>query len=297
MSTAVVEASQTPDTQAAAQPASREVSYPQPGTIARFFRNTWAIAKKELNIYFATPLAYVFFSVFVFILSYFFVVFVQQYLEYSMRAQQFAQFQPGALEHLNFTDLIFAPLLSNAAVVFVFIIPFLSMRLLAEERKQQTFALLMTSPVGSWEIVLGKFLSATFVVGFLIALTFTYPLLLNAVADGGGVELQTAATGYLGLFLLAASFMSIGLFVSSLTDSQIAAGFTTMGVLLLLWVLSWASGSAEGLSRELLEYVSFIPHMRNFLRGTINLADVTYFLSVIVLGLFLTRTSIERSRW
>lgn len=289
MTTAVVETTSE-------QPAA-EVAAPAPGSVSRFFGNTWAITRKELSIYFTTPIAYVLFSIFLLILSYFFVVFVGQYLEYSVRAQQLAQMQPGVLDQLNFTDMIFSPLVGNAGVVLIFIVPFLTMRLIAEEKKQHTFQLLMTSPVRSWEIVLGKFLSSQLLMAFAIGLTVLYPVLLNSVAESGGVEWRTVAVSYLGLFLLASSFLAIGLFISSLTESQVVAAAVTFGVLLLMWVLSWASGSADGVSKDLLEYVCALTHLRSFLKGTLNLTDLAYFASVIVLGLFLTRTAIERSRW
>lgn len=297
MTTAVVEAERKLDGGNDPVATSDASAAPAPGSLARFFGNTWAITKKELNVYFSTPIAWVLFAMFVLVLSYFFVVFVGQYLEYSMRAQQLAQFQPGVLDQLNFTDMIFAPLVGNAGVVLIFIIPFLTMRLLAEEKKQHTFQLLMTTPVRSWEIVLGKFFSAQLVMLLAIGLTFLYPVLLNTVAESGSVEWETALLGYLGLFLLASSFIAIGLFLSSLTESQVVAALATFGVLLLMWVLSWAAQSAEGVAKELIEYVCALTHLQTFLRGKLNLADVTYFLSVIVLGLFLTRTAIEKSRW
>lgn len=281
----------------AATPAPAAVARPAPSALGRFFGNTWAITKKELHIYFTTPIAYVLLAVFLLILSYFFKVFFDQYVEYSNRAAMLAQLQPGVADQLNFTDMIFAPMLGNAGVVLIFVVPFLTMRLIAEEKRQQTFQLLMTSPVRSWEIVLGKYLSSVLVMALAVGLTAAYPLLLNRVAVSGGVEWQTAAVAYLGLFLLAASFVAIGLFVSALTESQVVAAAVTFGLLLLMWVLSWASGSAEGASKDLLEYVCALTHLRGFLKGTVNLADVTYFLSVIGLGLFLTRNAIERSRW
>jgi len=278
-------------------PAPSPAAAAERGSLARFFGNTWAIAKKELSVYFTTPIAWVLFAMWTLILSYFFVVFVQQYLEYTMRAQQFAQFQPGMLDQLNFTDMIFTPMLGNAGVVLIFIVPFLSMRLIAEEKRQQTFQLLMTTPVRSWEIVLGKYISSLLVVAFAIGLTLAYPVILDKVAESGGVEWQTAWVGYLGLFLLAAAFMAIGLFISSLTESQTVAAAVTFGVLLLMWVLSWASGSTDGYAKDILERVCALTHLRSFLKGTLNLADAAYFGSVVVLGLYMTRTAIERSRW
>jgi ABC-2 type transport system permease protein len=276
-------------------PVAREA---QPNEVARFFQNTWAIARKELGIYFTTPIAYVLTSIFLVILSFFFVVAVMNYLMYSAQAQAIAQYNPQALDQLNFTDLIFSPVMGNGCVVLLFIVPFLTARLVAEEKRQQTFQLLMTSPLSSWQIVLGKYASALVLMLLTIGLTVTYPLLLNAVADGGGgVEWETAAVTYLGVFLFAGAFMSLGLFVSSLTDSQLVAGVVTFGIGLLMWVLSWAANVTEGFAKEVLKYVSLLTHTQTFLKGMVSLADVAYFLSLIVLGLFLTRTAIERSRW
>lgn len=263
------------------------------------FQASWAIAKKELNIYFTTPLAYVMLAFFIFVMGYFFVVNVQRYLEFTRNAQQMAQYNPQALDQLNFTDVIFSPLMFNAALIMVFVLPFLTMRLVAEEKRQNTIQLLMTAPVGSTSIVLGKFIAAGLVVLLATVLTMAYPLLLNAVAEGGGVEWQTAATSYTGLFLCGLSFVAIGLFVSSVTDSQIVAGVVTLVVLLLMWLIGWAAtaGNAEGFARDLAEWGSIPNHLTSFMRGLINVADVSFFLTIVVLGLFLTRTSIERTRW
>lgn len=275
-------------------PVAREA---HPGEVVSFFRNSWAIARKELGVYFTTPIAYVLFSIFLLILSFFFVVSVMNYLMYSAQAQAIAQYNPQALDQLNFTDLIFSPVMGNGCVVLLFIVPFLTARLIAEEKRQQTFQLLMTSPLSSWQIAVGKYASALVLMVIAIGLTATYPLLLNAVADGGGVEWETALVTYLGVFLFAGAFMSLGLFISALTDSQLVAGVVTFGVGLLMWVLSWAANVTEGFAKEVLKYVSLLTHTQTFLKGMVSLADVAYFLSLIVLGLFLTRTAIERSRW
>ena len=263
------------------------------------WRASWAIAKKELNIYFTTPLAYVLLAFFLFVMGYFFVVNVQRYLEFTRNAQAMAQYNPQAIDQLNFTDVIFSPLLFNAALIFVFVLPFLTMRLIAEEKRQHSIQLLMTAPVGSYAIVLGKFIASALVVLTAVLLTTAYPMLLNLVAEDGGVEWQTAAVAYGGLFLCGSAFVAIGLFISSLTDSQIVAGVVTLVVLLMLWLVGWAatSGNAEGFAKDLAEWTSVTNHLAPFMRGVVGLADVAYFLSLIVLGLFLTRTSLERMRW
>jgi ABC-2 type transport system permease protein len=286
---------QPPATQAA--PAPAEVASPAPGSISRFFGNSWAITKKELSAYFSTPLAYVLLGVFIFLMGYFFYSLIYVYQEAMLRAQQFEQFQPGIMDRLNFTDIVFVPLFRNAAILYVFMIPFLTMRLIADEKRQNTFQLLMTTPVRPWEIVLGKFISSQFVMVVSLLLTVTYPLLLNGIAESGGVEWQTAASVYLGYFLLTMAYVSIGLFMSALTDSPVSAAFLTLGVLLLLHILSFAGASTDGVKKDIIDYICASSHLQGFMEGSIRLSDVAYFVSVTILGLVLTRTAIERTRW
>lgn len=268
------------------------------GSVARFVRNTWAIARKELGVYFTTPLAYVLFAMWLVPLSVVFVLVLQQYLAEYSQAQQFLQFQPNALDTLNFTDRIFAPIVGLSGTLMLFIVPFITMRLIAEEKRQNTFALLMTSPVRTSEIVFGKFFASQAVMLFGIGLTVTYPLLLNSIAAQGGIEWQTAAVAYLGLFLFASAMMALGLFISSLTDSQLVAAVVTFGVALILWFLGFAGNVLdEGSMKEIVQHLAITNRLNAFLGGKVALADLTYFFSVIVLGLFLTRTSIERTRW
>lgn len=268
------------------------------GSVSRFVRNTWAITRKELNIYFTTPLAYVLFAMWLVPLSVVFVLVLQQYLAEYNQAQQFLQFQPNALDTLNFTDRIFGPIVGLSGTLMLFIVPFITMRLIAEEKRQNTFALLMTSPVRTSEIVFGKFFASQAVMLFGIGLTVTYPLLLNSIAAQGGIEWQTAAVAYLGLFLFASAMMSIGLFISSLTDSQLVAAVVTFGVALILWFLGFAGNVLdEGAMKEVVQHLAITNRLNAFLGGKVALADLAYFFSVTVLGLFLTRTSIERTRW
>jgi ABC-2 type transport system permease protein len=270
---------------------------PAKGSVARLISNTWAITKKELSLYFSTPLAYVLLGVFILIMGFFFVALIHVYEDASLRAQQFEQFQPGILDRLNFTDVIFLPLFRNAGIVYVFMVPFLTMRLIADEKRQNTFQLLMTTPIRPWEIVFGKFVSSQIVLTVSLLLTVAFPVLLNTIAVSGGVEWQTAVAAYLGYFLFTMAFVAVGLFFSSITDSPVAAAFITLGVLLVLHILSFLGGSFEGVAKEIVDYVCASTHLQGFLEGTIRLSDVTYFLSLTALGLVLTRTAIERTRW
>src|SRR5216110_2250814 len=199
-------------------------------------KNAIAIAKKELNIYFATPIAYVMFTLFVVIGSYFFLRLLNAYEQASL---MYMRFNAGEMANrLNFQDAIFRNLFGNLGVILIFIVPFLTMRLVAEEKRQKTIELLYTTPLTPGQIVWGKYLAA---------LTFTYPVLVQLVArDANGVEWRSVLLGYLGLFLMGSAYMAIGLFISSLTESQVVAALITFVVLLMTWIIGWTASEAEG---------------------------------------------------
>jgi len=259
-------------------------------------RNAIAIAKKELNIYFATPIAYVMFTLFVVIGSYFFLRLLGAYESASLQYMRFNN--PELMNRLNFQDAIFRNLFGNLGVILIFIVPFLTMRLVAEEKRTKTMELLYTTPVTPAEIVWGKYLAALSILFCTLALTLTYPVLVQVVAkDQNGVEWRSVLLGYFGLFLMGAAFMAIGLFISALTESQVVAALVTFVSLLMLWIIGWAAQEAEGTTREVVTYLSSVSHLDSFSRGTLDLKDLTYFVSIVVLGLFATQRSIEAHRW
>ena len=259
-------------------------------------RNAIAIAKKELNIYFATPIAYVMFTLFVVIGSYFFLRLLGAYEQASMAYMRFQQ--PEMMNRLNFQDAIFRNLFGNLGVILIFIIPFLTMRLVAEEKRQKTMELLYTTPITPGEIVWGKYLAAILILVCTLALTLLYPVLVQLVAkDQTGVEWRSIFLGYAGLFLLGAAYMALGLFISSLTESQVVAALITFVVLLMTWIIGWTAQETEGSMREVVTYLSSVSHLDSFSRGTLDLKDLVYFLSICALGLFATHRAIEAHRW
>jgi ABC-2 type transport system permease protein len=259
-------------------------------------KNAIAIAKKELNIYFATPIAYVMFTLFVVIGSYFFLRLLGSYEQASLMYMRFNS--PEMMNRLNFQDAIFRNLFGNLGVILIFIIPFLTMRLVAEEKRQKTMELLYTTPVTPGQIVWGKYIASLAILACALLLTVTYPLLVQIVAkDANGVEWRSVGLGYLGLFLMGAAFMAIGLFISSLTESQVVAALITFVVLLMTWIIGWAASDAEGWVREFVTYLASVSHLDSFSKGTLDLKDVVYFLSIIVLGLFATNRAVEAHRW
>jgi len=262
-------------------------------------RNALAIARKEMLLYFTTPIAYVVFFATAFIGAFFFLSLTS---EFQRRSMQFMQFgSPEGMGWLNLTDMVAAPLILNMGVIFIFVVPFLTMRLLAEERRQRTMELLMTAPIRSIEIVAGKYLGVLAMLAVLVALTAIFPMLLDTygtgASGGGAIEWQTVGAALAGLFLCGAAFAAIGLFVSALTESQVVAALITFLVLLLTWVVGWKAADAEGAWRAVLEHLSSVQHLVAFGRGIVDLRDLVYFLSLVVLGLFLTHRAIEARRW
>ena len=262
-------------------------------------RSVVAIVRKELNVYFTTPIAYVAFMVMAFFAAQFFTGSVDVYRSFVTRMSPYEGQQ--ILERLNLTNVVVSRLFGSVGVFIVISAPFLSMRLIAEEKRARTFELVMTSPVRPLRFVIGKYLAALCVLAVSIAIVAAFPVLLSFFAKGarGGsaVEWQTVGTGLLGLFLLGAMCMAVGLFVSALTDSIIVAALISLIVLLGLWVVTIFTVGAQGPMRDLATGLSSSEHLMAFLQGRIELKDIVYYLSFVALGLWLTDRAIEGQRW
>jgi ABC-2 type transport system permease protein len=248
------------------------------------------VFKKEMRLYFGSPVAYAFLALFLIISGWMFSQIFLIYSELSMRAFM----QPMGAQSLNPTENVMRPLFSNMSVVLLFFIPMLTMRLFAEEKRSGTIELLLTYPVRDGEVLLGKFLAAGAVYLVLLVLTLTYPALMAAF---GRIEWGAVLTGYVGLILLGATFLAVGVFVSSLTENQIVAGSATFGVLLAFWLIGWGADAAGGRLRTLLQYLSIIEHMDGFGKGVIDTKDVMYYLTVTAFALFLTLRALDAKRW
>jgi ABC-2 type transport system permease protein len=262
-------------------------------------RSALVLARKELDVYFTTPIAYVAFMVMAFFAAQFFTGSVEAYRSFVTRISPYEGQQ--VLERLNLTDVVVSRLFASVGVFIVISAPFLSMRLVAEEKRARTFELLMTLPVRPFHVVLGKYLAALAVMAASIGIVALFPLALSFFAKGarGGsaVEWQTVGTGLLGLFLLGAMCMAVGLFVSALTESVIVAALVSLIVLLALWVVTIFTIGSEGPMKDLAAAMSSSEHLMAFLQGRIELKDVVYYLSFVVLGLWLTDRAIEGHRW
>lgn len=258
-----------------------------------------AIARKELEVYFTTPVAWVMLMVVAFFAAQFFTGALDAYRFVSLRALSLQS--PEAMAGLNLTDMVVARLFGSIGIFVVIVAPFLSMRLLAEEKRARTMELLLTTPIRPIAIVLGKYLAALGVLAAVVALVALYPgvlALMGKGAQGGAaVEWQTVATGLLGLFLLGAMALAVGLFFSSMTESVIVAALLAEIVLLALWVVTLFSIGVEGPLKDVVAALSSSEHLSAFLQGRIELKDVAYYLSFTVLGLYLTDRAVEAHRW
>ncbi len=252
-------------------------------------RNIWTICRKELGSYFVSPIAYLLLTMFALIFGFFFwnalSFFVVEGMEMQLR---------GEAVPMNINEQIIRPLLMNVGVIFLFLIPLITMRLFAEEKRSGTIELLATSPVRDIEITLGKWLAALILYACLLgftALNFAFLFIY------GRPDWKPLAVGYLGLLLQGGLLLAIGTFISTLTRNQIVAGGATFGICLLLWVFEWVSGYDSATWATVLSYLSVITHFESFSRGVIATKDLIFYLTGIYLGLFATARSLESLRW
>lgn len=265
-------------------------------------RNAIAIARKELSIYFTTPWAYAVFTAMVFISSFFFIYALQVFREIQevARMQTWEVLGPRYHAYKNLTDGVVVQLWGTLVVITLIVAPFLSMRLFAEERRHKTFELLMTSPVRPFEIVLGKYLGGLGVIATTIGITFVYPVILaifGSSESGQTLEWSTVALGYGGLLLWGATCIGIGMFISSLTESQMLAAFLTFAVLLPWMLLNGLAQSAEEPFRSIANHLSFDAQLQNLLKGVLDVKALVFFGSIILLSLLFTHRSVEAQRW
>ena len=247
---------------------------------------TFRIALLELRRLFLSPLAWSVLAVEQLILAYFFLIGLDNYVALQPRLAAVAG-APGV------TDLVAAPLFGNASIFLLFAVPMMTMRLVSEERRAQTLTLLFSAPVSMSEIVLGKFLG---VVAFFLILVGLIAVMPLSLLVGGGLDFGMLASGVLGMVLLVASFIAVGLFMSSLTAQPTIAAVSTFGVLLLLWIIDWAGSSRVAELGSVLSYLSMLRHYEPLLKGMFNTSDVVYYLLFIATFLILTIRRLDAER-
>ena len=253
-------------------------------------KNSWIIAKRDLGSFFNSPIFYVITTVFLIIYSY---IFVNILSFFSMQSMQSGKFQEMGIA-LNINEMVIEPSFQNMAVVLLLIIPIVTMRSFAEEKKSKTFRLLLSSPVHLKEIIWGKFLACMIVITLMVLISSYSIGFLFMI---GEPDIGPVLTGYLGILLTAGCYVSIGIFASSLTENQIVAAVITFGFSLFMWVIGWGAQTANSTTGQVLQYLSVIEHMDRFLKGMIETSDLAYYLSFIIFGLFLCYRTLDSNRW
>lgn len=243
------------------------------------------IAMREFRAMFLAPLAWVILAVIQIILGFMFLANLDNFL---LLQPQLAQLEntPGV------TDIVISPLMQVAAIILLMVMPLLTMRSIAEEKRSRSLTLLISAPLNVSEIVLGKFLGLMLFVLVLISMLMLMPLALYL---GTTPDLGKLLSIYLGMVLLLGAFSAIGLYLSSLTENQTIAAVGSFGILLMLWIVDWLSGSVDG-GKSLLAYLSLLQHYQSFLEGVFDSADVAYYLLLIGGFLGLTIRQLDRER-
>lgn len=238
-------------------------------------KNVSAIFAREIKTYFVSPIAYVALIVFVLLTGYFFAA----YFNWASRYQGEASMRV---------------ILQNMSITMLFLAPLITMRLFAEEKRQGTIEILMTSPVTDTEVVLGKFLASFALYIIMLALTFLCPLFLIIY---GNPDMAPMSIGYLGLLLLGAAFLSVGTVTSAISKNQIVAALICFVLLLGLWVIGWMSSAVGAKMGQFLSFISLVEHFDDFAKGILDTKHVVYYLSFVIFCLFLAVKSVESAKW
>ncbi|WP_058300421.1 ABC transporter permease [Gorillibacterium timonense] len=234
-------------------------------------RKTWAICRKELQMYFFSPTAYVAFAFYFLVSGFFF-----------------------SMDFLGNQTVDIRPLFGNFMVVYLFVIPLLTMRLVSDELRQGTDELLLTSPASLTEIIVGKYLAAILLQLILVGGALVYPFILSRF---GALDLPVMWLSFLSLFLLGAAMMAVGLFASTLSSHQMVAGIAGFAMLLILWMLEWLSGSILPKGGEWLQLFSISSRTVNLQKGLLDWTDVIFYVSFILVFVVLSIQTLERKRW
>lgn len=244
------------------------------------------LARNELYRLFLSPLAWVILALCQLILAYLFLT----HIDYFMQVQGKISAIPGAP---GITELIAVPLLNNAATLLVLVTPLLTMRLIAEERRNDSLPLLFSAPLSIQQIVMGKYLGT---LGFFIIQLILISLMPLSLSLGADLDFGVIASALLGLSLLVASFTAIGLFLSSLTAQPTVAAMSTFATLFLLWIIDWAGNIQMTETVNLFNWLSLLRHFEPLLQGEVNSSDLAYYIIIIVAFLALTIRRLDAER-
>jgi len=252
-------------------------------------RNVLSIFKRDFNAYFQSPIAYVVIALFLLISGVFFYLLLSSFMQYSYAAMMQQQGIP-----VNVNLMLIRPFFLNLSIIILFMIPIITMRAFSEDKKNGTFELLLTAPLSNWQIVLGKFLATYLFYLIMTGLTFLYMIFLFL---WGNPEILPVLIAYLGVWLLGAALIAAGNFISSLTENQIVAAVGTFTLTMVLWIVGFSADFAGKVLGNFLQYFSIIDHFDDFSKGVFDSSHCVFYLSLMILMLFMTHQSVESSKW
>ena len=248
------------------------------------------VYRKELYRFFASPIFYVVAFIFLALVGYFFYSSVAYYSLLSFQAGT----NPFLSEQLNLTDMVLEPFFGSISIVLLLMVPLITMRLFAEEKKSGTAELLFTYPISDRGAVLGKFSAGVTILLLLLLGTFPAMLLLEILTSPPWATILGA---YVGLFLMSSAFVSLGLLASSLTENQIIAAAIAFGALLLLWIIGWSESLVGPTLGSFFKYISLLTHYDSFAKGILDSRDMLFYLLFILFFLFTTLRVLESRQW
>jgi len=251
-------------------------------------QNIFAIWQRELKAYFVSPIAYVVLTVFTFLSGFFFFAILANVVQNTMM-QQGPQSQP-----VDVPGIVTRSVFGTMSVIFLFMIPMLTMGLFAEEKRRGTIELLLTTPVSNVQALIGKYIAS---LTFLLIMVLLSALTISPLFIYGSPDWKPIMGGYLGLFIYGAALLALGLFISTLTENQIVSAAITFGVILVLWLIEAFSSGAQGVAKDVLTYLSVVAELLKIIKGVIDTSHVIFYLTFALVGLFLTYRSLESMRW
>jgi len=253
-------------------------------------RGIMAVFKKEITVTFSSPIFYAATFIFMVVSGYFFYT---NAMIYTIRSFQAGQ-NPFLAERLNLSDFVVKPFFGDMAIVLLLMLPLITMRAYAEEKKMGTIELLFTYPISDGAVLAGKFAASMFTLLTMLVGTLLPLILLETFAH---LDWGLILSGYLGILLLGASFIALGLFTSSLTENQIIAAVLSFGAFLLFWIIGWAKSFAGPPLGSILEHISIVVHLDSFVRGLIDSRDLVFYLLFIFFWLFVTLRFLNTRFW
>lgn len=252
-------------------------------------KNIYVISAKELKSFFSSPTAFIVIALFLVLSGYLFNGLLHSFF----KAMSLSNL-PDYNFTVNINRMLLSPFVLNLSFAITVMLPMLTMGSFAEEKKLSTFELLFTSPISSWEIVLGKFFGILSFYFVVLLITFSYSVYIGFY---GEVELLPVLVGYLGLFLMGGTLIAIGVFISSTTESQVIAAVGTFVVFFSMWLVKSVSSAFGENWETFLLAISVVDKLSAFAKGIVETQHLVFYLSAIFFSLFLTKTTIESKRW